>query len=112
MTKTDEIMDQYRLCGDLRIDPFSVVSGKLDGAEAKLQAMIDDARKVPDGWKLVPVEPDELSIQAGCLEQSDSYYKSYKKLADLCSFVVVNQLRNLVIRGYKSMLSAAPEYKE
>jgi hypothetical protein len=72
MTKIDEIMAQYRLCGDLRIDPFSVISGKLEGAEAKLRAMIDEALKAPDGWKLVPVEPDELSIQAGCLEQSDS----------------------------------------
>jgi hypothetical protein len=78
----------------------------------KLRAMIEDVIEAPNGWKLVPIDPDELSIQAGCLEQSDSYYKSYKKLADLCSFVVVNQLRNLVIRGYKAMISAAPEYKE
>jgi hypothetical protein len=59
MTKIDEIMAQYRLCGDLRIDPFSVISGKLEGAEAKLRTMIEDGMKVPDGWQLVPVDHKE-----------------------------------------------------
>jgi hypothetical protein len=59
MTTIDEIMAQYRLCGDLRIDPFSVISGKLEGAESKLRAMIEDAMKAPDGWRLVPVDHKE-----------------------------------------------------
>jgi hypothetical protein len=72
MSKIDQIMGQYRLCGDLRIDPFSVVSGKLDGAESKLRAMIEDALKAPDGWKLVPVEPTRAMLEAGVEENIDS----------------------------------------
>jgi hypothetical protein len=62
MTKIDEIMAQYLLCGDLRIDPFSVISGKLERAEAKLISMIEDAIEVPAGWKFVPVEPTDEMI--------------------------------------------------
>jgi hypothetical protein len=90
MTKIDEIMAQYRLCGDLRIDPFSVVSGKLEGAEAKLRAMIANVMKIPTGWKLVPVEPTTAMLEAGAEENLD---------------------RDMEICIYKAMLSAAPEYK-
>ena len=46
------------------------------------------APKVPEGWKLVPVEPTEEMLNA-CW---DTPYSSY-------------------IRKYKAMLAAAPEYK-
>jgi hypothetical protein len=103
--KIDEIMEQVDNYASLVITRHPASDNQL----AKLRAMIEDAMKAPDGWKLVPVEPDELSIQAGCLEQSDSYYKSYKKWADSHSSGIVNRLRNLVICDYKAMISAAPE---
>jgi hypothetical protein len=104
MTKIDEIMQQVET-----VELYIPGTISYHEEKAKLRAMIEDAMKAPDGWKLVPVEPDELIIQAGCLEHSDNYYKTYKKWADSHSSGIVNQLRNLVICGYKSMLLAAPE---
>jgi hypothetical protein len=86
-----KIMAQYHLCGDLRIDPLSVISGKLDDAESKLRVMIEDALKVPDGWKLVPVEPTTEMLEAGVEE---------------------NLGRDMEVCIYKAMLSSAPTYED
>jgi hypothetical protein len=114
MTKTDKIMEQVDMYTDsiLRSTINPNLRGVILNDKTKLRAMIEDAMKVPDGWKIVPIEPDELSIQAGCLEHSDNYYKSYKKWTDSHSSGIVNRLRNLVICGYKAMISAAPECED
>jgi hypothetical protein len=109
MTKIDEIMSQHRLCGDLRIDPFSVVSGKLEGAEAKLRAMIGDALKDPAGWKLVPVEPTDEMLDAACISQGGYIDTTLKEWADKHSNGIVERIHNYLSSDYKAMLSAAPE---
>ena len=47
--------------------------------------------KVPDGWKLVPVEPNHGMIVAAASDHEGDFY--------------------LPVSLYKAMLSAAPEYK-
>jgi hypothetical protein len=89
-TNFDGIMAQYRLCSDLRIDPFSVVSGKLDDAESKLRVMIENAMKAPDGWKLVPVI---------CTPGIEAVYSN-----DTGAYQTAQELHD-------AMLSAAPTYE-
>jgi hypothetical protein len=112
MTKIDEIMAQYRLCGDLRIDPFSVISVKLEGAEAILRTMIEDALKVPAGWKLVPVNPTDEMLDATFTARYGYVNTTFKELADKHSNGVVEQIRDHLSGEYKAMLSAAPLNKE
>ena len=47
--------------------------------------------KVPDGWKLVPVEPNHGMIVAAASDHEGDFY--------------------LPVSLYKAMLAAAPEYK-
>lgn len=54
-----------------------------------------EAKRVPDGWKLVPIEPTQEMIDAVIEEEfgmNGATHLSYRQL-------------------YKAMLSAAPEYK-
>ena len=48
-----------------------------------------EAQRVPEGWKLVPVEPTDEMIDAGC-DEADAY-------------------RVDIDRAYRAMLSVAPE---
>ena len=52
---------------------------------------MDSEFKVPDGWKLVPVEPNHGMIVAAASEHEGDFY--------------------LPVSLYKAMLAAAPEYK-
>lgn len=62
-----EILSQVRTKDILAIaDAFRALEGRAEAAEAKL---------IPDGWKLVPVEPTEEMLRAW----RDDMYKSYAK---------------------------------
>lgn len=79
--------------------------GSVESVEA-LEAFIDShhAVKVPDGWKLMPVEPTNSMVWKGCecheCVQMDSYYAD----AELSEYDC--------IAIYKAMLAATPECKE
>jgi hypothetical protein len=71
-------------------------------------ALASEAAKVREGWKLVPLEPTEEMIQAGCLTQSTERFDSYAKWWDSHSSGVSERIRNLLIKDYRAMTAAAP----
>lgn len=65
---------------------------------------MDSEFKVPDGWKLVPVNPTSEMILTGIAAQ-DEKLKRYALGGSLAP------IDHGMLDAYNSMLSAAPEYK-
>ena len=59
---------------------------------AALRQQLAEARKVPEGWRLVPVEPTDNMLYAGSLA-ADGFGSPWTRTAN----------------AYKAMLSAAPD---
>lgn len=69
-----------------------------DAMDAAAEA---DKRVVPEGWKLVPVEPTDTMLNMACDE-----YERWG--GDACENFTLNDAKCV----YDAMLAAAPEYKE
>ena len=88
--------------------------GEIFGLEKFARALLAEqsaapmALAVPDGWKLVPVEPTEEMIQAACLTQSNVQVGSYSEWRDNHSSGISERIRELVVRDYHAMLAAFP----
>lgn len=67
------------------------------------------ACSVPDGWRLVPVEPTEEMIRGACLAQSSEKYESYESWWDDHSSGVSERIRSILVKDYHAMLAAAPK---
>ena len=61
---------------------------------------------VSDGYKLIPMEPTEEMIQAGCLSQSEEKFDTYEEWKESHSNVVSSMIRSYVIEDYKAMIGA------
>jgi hypothetical protein len=106
MTKIYEIMEQVET-----VELYIPGTSSYHEEKAKLRAMIEDALKAPDGWKLVPVEPTDEMLDATFISQYGYINTTFKELADKHSGGIVEQIRNYLSGDYKAMLSAAPEYE-
>lgn len=84
----------------MMIDMACWLIDHLDEVSAALQAAIANPAQVPDGWKLVPVEPTGGQIMYGihCLEKNDD-------LPD-----IGYGPKSVAI--YRAMLSAAPDVSD
>jgi hypothetical protein len=72
------------------------------------RALLASKPAVPEGWKLVPVEPSEEMIQAACLKQSNTAFHTYYQWLDSHSSGVSARIRQLVAGDYRAMLAASP----
>jgi flagellar biosynthesis/type III secretory pathway protein FliH len=67
-----------------------IANGYEKGFDAGYAAGLEAGRKVPDGWKLVPVEPTQSMIDEAKRVWPDDRFRR---------------------KQYRAMLAAAPEYK-
>jgi hypothetical protein len=63
---------------------------------------------IPDGWKLVPIEPTEEMIQAACLNQTLQTYPNYEAWWNDHSSGISEKIRGYCSSDYKAMIAAAP----
>ena len=71
---------------------------------------ISPVRTVPDGYKLVPIEPTEEMIQAGCLsQQATPEYDNYDDWFNSHSGGIVERISNYLRKDFRAMLAAAPD---
>ena len=71
---------------------------------AYIQSLED--KLVPEGFKVVPIEPTEEMIQAACLGQSYTIHETYQDWANSCSNGVVEMIRKFEAESYINMLGA------
>lgn len=67
---------------------------------------ITESDVVPDGFKLVPIEPTEKMIQAACMAQSAVKFNTYAEWAGSLSNGVVEMIRKFEISSYRSMVGS------
>jgi hypothetical protein len=66
---------------------------------------------VPDGYKLVPIEPTEEMLQAGCLsQQATPEYTNYEDWCNSHSGGIIERIKGYLRKDYFAMLDAAPDY--
>lgn len=75
------------------------------GALRAAIALLDEP--VAEGYKLVPLEPTEEMIQAGCLsQQATPEYDNYDDWFNSHSGGIVERIRNYLRKDYCAMLAA------
>lgn len=67
---------------------------------------LEDKLVVPEGFKIVPIEPTEEMIQTSCLAQSTVKYDSYEAWADGLSNGIVEMIRKFEDNSYRTMVGA------
>lgn len=109
MNKVNEIIKKAHQVSNMK-DTSSVERFLEEMSE--LRVLIESAVSVPAGWKLMPIEPDEMSIQAGCLNQATNNPGNYERWDAQHSYCIVEMIRNIIIADYKVMINAAPDYED
>ncbi len=62
-------------------------------------------------WKLVPIEPTEAMLQAGCLsQQATPEYTNYEDWCSSHSGGIIERIRSYLCKDFRAMLTAAPDY--
>ena len=90
--------------------PESTEVSLMRAAHAAEIAALRKAGQVPEGYKLVPLEPTEEMIQAGCLsQQATPEYDNYDDWFNSHSGGIVERIRNYLRKDFRVMLAAAPE---
>ena len=65
---------------------------------------------VPEGYKLVPMEPSEAMLQAGCLsQQAYPKHDNYADWWDSHSGGISERIRDYLRKDYCAMLAAATQ---
>lgn len=75
-----------------------------EGLAAYIQSLED--KLVPEGFKVVPIEPTEEMIQTSCLAQSSVKYNTYEEWADGLSNGIVEMIRKFENNSYRTMVGA------
>ena len=79
-------------------------------ASALRAAMALPDETVAEGYKLVPLEPTEEMIQAGCLsQQSTPEYDNYEDWCNSHSGGIIERIKSYLRKDYRAMLAAAPQ---
>lgn len=92
--------------------PIEVLTDAQLWGIAYKKGMVDGMRQVkrqaPEGWKLVPIEPTEEMIRAGCLSQRVGPNTTYEEWWENTSTGVSNRIRKIMRDDYCAMIAAAP----
>lgn len=77
------------------IELIDQLTKQRDAAEAKLAHLSLPAQQVPDGWKLVPIEPTDAMIEVGCENNPTQWNEGTDSgfAADVANDVYVSMVR-------------------
>lgn len=79
----------------------------LRGSVKELEQQLDVARKVPDGYALVPIEPTGQIIKAMAESKATDDEGQFPALCDLIDFSGENKTRSVLKAAYAAMVYAA-----